>query len=281
MRTAVWQRLWHGRARLALSVSLAVMAWGMSACAISPMLGQGRVVVPQCVRQPPRPTPLPNSQQGFGSAVMSDQMPVTLGFKPLLATYLPADVTWNGMLGMGPRPVSFPLPREIVAPLFHATYRLVTSPAKFGPHTSAVLAYTAVVLALDETTVSLSPTSLYVGADGFRVEDQTAVQVGTAPGMLYHLSPPEQDRATAGVRVVTVVWWADGVWLQLTAVRGGAFQLAFSPQARVPLAPGAPAGGPPPNPAMGVVTNWTGASDATVLAVARSVSLYTGCEAGQ
>ncbi len=274
MRTVVWQRLWHGRARIALGVLLAGMAWGMSACAIFPMLEQGRVVVPQCVREPPRPTPLPNAQDGFGSAVMSDQMPATLGFKPLLATYLPADVTWNGMIGDGPPPGIMPLPRGFVAPLFHATYRLVTSPTKFGPYNSAVLA-------LDETTVSLSPTSLYVGGDGFRVEDQTAVRVGTASAMLYYLAPPEQDQATAGVTVVTVVWWADGVWLQLTAVRGGAFQLAFSPQARVPLAPGAPAGGPPPDPALGVVTNWTGASDAAVLAVARSVSLYSGCDAGQ
>lgn len=173
----------------------------------------------------------------------------------------------------GPGPTNINLPPGIVAPLFHATYRIVM------PHLVKLSLLTPAVLALDETTAAWSPpTSIFVGAAGFHVDSQAAIQVGRSPAFIYHLSPPATDPTAAEATVIAVVWHVGPVSLQLTAVRGGTFPLRFSPQASVPVAPGAPTGGPPADPALGTLTSWAGASDAAALAVARSVNPYTGCE---
>jgi hypothetical protein len=269
--------------RVCMGMVLVLLSSALSACSGAALpsgslhvVPQGRIVVPPCWSVPENPTPLPNEQQGFGGAVvMTSRVEPALGFRPLVATTLPAAVTWNAFAVIGPGPIAVPLPPGVVAPLFQASYRLM------APQGTRASASFPAVLTLDETTAAWSPpTGLYYESAQFHLLSQMTTHVGAAPATLYYLSPPSATQESARATVITVVWQVGAVALQLTAIKGGTAQLQFTQEASVHLAPGAPASGPPANPALGTLISWAGASDAVMLAVAGSVSAYTGCQTG-
>jgi hypothetical protein len=233
-------------------------ASGIPASELARLL-RGRVILPPCETSLPVPTPPRTEQEGFGSAVMSSQVQQLLGFQPQLPRQLPTNVTWNLVYVESAAPADDPSNIGAPGPWLHAAYRLVNPRLqKFAPSPPSVLT-------LDETSSSrFAPTSYYPGAASFQVASQTSDQVGSASAMLYHLAAPQ------GSQVLELVWHAGYLAFRMTAVAGGAYQLAFTNSPMVSTA----------SPTEDTIVSWSGSGDQVLLSAAQSLQPYTGCHSG-
>lgn len=237
------------RLALVLVVLLAALTAGCgfavtpSPSVIAPRVGPPeRILVPSC-----------GNDLGAGATIAFDpQIPhnlqAVLGFSPMLPTRLPTPLTWNIAVITGQRWSQGP------TPFFHAGYGVwFTRPYHaYALHT---------VVALDETTAPLTPTSdITVSTPPLAIADHSTTDISGHPAAVYHLRSGTDG---VGARMTALLWNVDGVWLRLTAMQSGRYTL-FPDQSTQ-------------DAYMDDVMAWPEADDAALMLIARSVKRYTGC----
>ncbi|MFI5272559.1 MAG: hypothetical protein ACHQ4H_05935 [Ktedonobacterales bacterium] len=194
-------------------------------------------------------------QTGLQSVLMPANAHALVGFNALVPTHIPDNVTWNFVFVEAVPTAGQPTVTGRLAPLLHIGYRVASSGLKVftSPPPS--------IIALDETTAHLeAATALYPTGGMLRVGAQSSVTIGTSQGTLSQLSGP------GGGRTTTLMWHAGTLTLRLAVTTVG--QLRVFPWGRPPTSY---------EPTIDTLDAWTQASDTELIAMAQSLSAYTGC----
>lgn len=233
-------------------------------------LYSGRVVVPPCVDYPVLPSPGSSSAAtattqpttsggGGGSLIILSTVGQTLGYWPMLPTWLPANQTWNSM-DYFVRPANPPVSAAIAS--FHAGYRLVMPNLRVGHGYPRLPS----LLFVDEARTTFAPTAYISSA--LSVADQQSVALGATSATLITLSGTAADGQS--LRVLALLWQSGGVNVRLAASLAGTYPYVGAPFSGVPT--------PPPGlPAIDTLEAWSGVTAAALTQVAQSMRVYSGC----
>jgi len=170
-----------------------------------------------------------------------------LGFEPYVATWIPDAVYWYNAQPYSSDPSAIhPLPwmRLEYSFNFPRPYNA------YAPHA---------VIAFDETTQPLSfTTNIRVPGQALAVTSKTPMDINGHAATLFELQSSGTAGATSETRVIGVQWQAGTLWVRVTAVTSGRYLFSIGDGDDVAA--------------------WEGTSTDTLLHVARSAQVYTGCD---
>ncbi len=212
----------------------------MSSVADTPVaVAPARVLVPPCGPA------VGNIEIGFEVVIPRD-IATIVGFTPLLPAHIPDPLTWSMAVIAGRTWTVGP------APFFHAAYGIWF----LRPYTTYAL---HTVIALDESTGAFAPsTDIAVTNGSLTLAHQASVVIDGTTATLDTLISSTQP-GHAATQILALMWQEDGVFLRLSGVSSGAYEL-FAPAA-----------------GEDTVVTWAGVSPPILEQLAASVKLYGGC----
>lgn len=173
-----------------------------------------------------------------------------LGFQPFVASWIPDTVYWYNAqpYSSDPSPIH-PLPwmRLEYSFNFPRPYN------SYAPHA---------VIAFDETTQALGyTTNIYVPGQSLSITSTSKVDINGHAAMLFALQSSGGADAPNATHVIGVQWQAGTIWVRITAVTSGRYLFSIGDGDDVAA--------------------WEGTSTDTLLRVAKSAQVYTGCDKKQ
>ena len=244
--TLVWAQT--GSSLRWLLVALTLSCLLLSACSTTAgmsVIGTPLANPPARVLVPPCGSAVGKIEIGFEVVIPRD-IATIVGFTPFLPTQLPDPLTWSMAVIAGRIWTIGP------APLFHAAYGIWFP----GPYTTYGL---QTVVALDESTEAFAPsTDIAVANGSLTLARQASVVIDGSTATLATLISSTQPGHTA-TQILALMWQEDGVFLRLSAVSSGAYEL-FAPAA-----------------GEDTVVTWAGVSAPVIEQLAASVKRYSRC----
>ncbi len=228
-----------------LTLSCLMLSACSTTASVVSSVGTPVAMPPSRVLAPPCGPAVGNIEVGFEVVIPRD-IAAIVGFTPLLPAQLPDPLTWSMVVIAGRSWIPGP------TPLFHAAYGIWF----LRPYNTYAL---HTVVALDESTEAIAPTTDIAVANGpLTLARQASLVINGATATLHTLTSATQPGHVA-TQILAITWQEDGVFLRLSAVSSGAYEL-FAPAA-----------------GEDTVVAWPWVSAQILEQLAASVKLYSGC----